>query len=497
MKNKLLFWIDADLTHFGIAKYLQEKQEYEIYSIFDVTGKPKKFFEEQNIINFQKIWFYHDHIVKTSKKTDISYLQKFEEKYKINLWLLAYNERIFFRFNEYYRFETDEILKILEQECKLFEKILNEIKPEFLVMRAADLHQNQLLYELCKAKGIKVLMLGQTRFASRAIVSSLWHEIDTPIEKNIKKNRNIEELREFLKGADTFKQVTNYTTEFQKSNVGKISAIQQFLLTKYTNEKTHFTYFGRSKSRVIKKESEYLLKKKLRKNFIDKNLEKNIDNTKPYLYFPLHLDEESTLLIGAPFFTNQIEVIRHIVKSLPIGYRLYVKEHPAMELRGWHKISEYKEIMELPNVVLLHPDVKPEEILKNCSLVLSITSTASLEAAFYEKPSITFAHSPYSILPSVNRVKNIEELPQIIRESIKTEVNIDDLNNYVNHIEKNSFLIDVTKIELGYARIFYHDGNLVDVEISKKQMNQFLDEFKSEFEVISNEHIKKIENYRA
>ena len=492
MKNKLLFWLDADLTHFGLAKFLQEKGEFDIFGIFDITNKPKKFFNEQKIVDFQKRWFYHEHIIKTSEKIDLNYLRDFEEKYKINLWLLAYNERIFFRFNEYHKFKPDEILKILEQECKLFEKILDEVKPEFMLMRAADLHQNQLFYELCKAKKIKVLMLGQTRFASRVIISSLWHEIDVEDDVKISKNRTVEELYEFLKGADTFKQVTNYTTKFQKSNRGKISAIKKFLLSKNTNEKTHFTYFGRTKGKVICKELTYVLKRKFRENFINKNLVRKIENSESFFYFPLHLDQESTLLIGGPFFTNQIEIIRHIVKSLPVGYSLYVKEHPAMKLRGWHKTSEYKEIMELPNVVLIHPNVKPEEILKKCDLVISIASTASLEAAFYGKPSIIFAHSPYSTLSSVYRLKNIEELPMIIRKALNTKVEINDLNKYINYVEKNSFQLDLIKIELGYARIFYHDGNLVDVEISEKQMNAFLDEFQYEFEILANEHLKKM-----
>ena len=63
--------------------------------------------------------------------------------------------------------------------------------------------------------------------------------------------------------------------------------------------------------------------------------------------------------------------------------------------------------MELPNVKLIHPSVKPEHILQKCSIVISITSTAGLEAAFYGKPSIIFADAPYEILPSVYKIKSI------------------------------------------------------------------------------------------
>ena len=55
----------------------------------------------------------------------MEYLKNFETKYKIDLWLLAFNDRFFYKYNEYYTFSTQEKLKILEQECKFFEKIIN------------------------------------------------------------------------------------------------------------------------------------------------------------------------------------------------------------------------------------------------------------------------------------------------------------------------------------------------------------------------------------
>ena len=40
--------------------------------------------------------------------------------------MIAYSERSFYKFNDYYKFSGDEILSILEQECRLFEKVLDE-----------------------------------------------------------------------------------------------------------------------------------------------------------------------------------------------------------------------------------------------------------------------------------------------------------------------------------------------------------------------------------
>lgn len=493
MKDKVIVWSDADLTHFGIIHSLQNVYDCDFFAIFDVADKPKRFFQNQQLIHFKKTWFYHDHVIKSKEKPDLTYLTAFEEKYNLNLWLMAYNERIFFLYNEYHKFNEDEILKILEQECKLFENILDETKPDFVIMRASDLHQNQLFYELCKAKNIEILMLGQTRFAKRQIISSLWHQIDKKYDTNTQgQDRTIGELQIYLKGSDTFKQATNYTNRFQNSSIRKFIAAYKFLMSSNTNQLTHYTYFGRTKLRVLLTSIKFVLKKKYRQNFLNHNLVKSVKDDRPFLYFPLHLDQESTLLIGAPFYTNQLEVITHIVKSLPIGYRLYVKEHPAQSIRGWRKISFYKQIMTLPNVKLLHPSVKPDQILEKCSAVVSITSTAGLESAFYGKPSIIFAEAPYEMLPSVSRIKSIEELPKIIRDSLKKKINTSDLNQYVNFVNNNSFLFDTIAIELGYHRHFYHDGNLVDVEITESQMKSFLTEFNKEFNQLATEHLKKI-----
>lgn len=201
MKDKILFWLDANLIHYGIAYALQKQYDCDFYAIFSITNKPKKFFQEQDFVKFKKTWFYFDHVKKSTKTPDSDYLSSFEKKYKINLWLLAYGERIFYRFNDFYKFSTNEILSILEQECRLFENILDEINPDFLIMRAADFHHPQLLYEVCKAKGIKILLLGTPRFARRVIISSLPHKVDNLTSKPDYQvnNRTFEECMTFLK----------------------------------------------------------------------------------------------------------------------------------------------------------------------------------------------------------------------------------------------------------------------------------------------------------
>lgn len=499
MKDKLLFWMDADLTHYGIAKYIADSYDCQLFGIFDITSKPKQFFKSQELVKFEKIWFYHDNIKKTSDKPDVSYLAEFERRYNINLWLIAYNDRIFFNHNEFYRFSVDEVLKILEQTCKFFEETLDEIKPDFVVMRSPELLPQKILYEICKIRGIMPLLLGQMRFANRYSVSKYWHNID-PIKQSsnrLEKDRTFDELMNFLKGTSMFNRQSDIVNKFWGRRSSRIKALYKFLTTNNENVKTHYTYYGRTRLRVLIIMSMLLLRGKIREFYINRKLIRVIKKDRPFFFFPLHVDVEATLLLGAPFHTNQIEIIKNIVKSLPVGYELYVKEHPVMRVRGWHSIQFYKEIMSFPNVKVLHHSLSPYEIMKECSGVLSITSTAGLEAVFHQKPSIIFADAPFSKLPSVYRVKDMEELPRIIHASLKTKVNVKDLNDYVDLIIANSFQFDQGSLEQEYSRIFYYDGNSVDVEITAEKMSYFLEQHKKEFEKLSFEYIQKIQYYKG
>lgn len=494
--TKILFWITASPTNFCLAKSLQEKFDYNLYAIYDITNKPKKFFQTQKLVNFSKVWFFHDHIFPKNKKPNLEYLSNIEKKYNINLWLLALNERIFYNFNEYHKFTTNEVLTILEQECKFFEKVLDETKPDYLISRSPNLHQEVLLYKICREKNVKTLLSGPAIFGYRTMLSSEIGKVDRINKKVETRKKSLEELQKYLHSFDAFKEMNK---EFlnKKSEFDRLSAGLKFLVTHdENNAKTHFTYYGRTKSQVFFKEILYSMRKYYRKSFIDKNFVRTIDNTTPFIYFPLQTDQEATLLLGAPFYTNQIEVIKQIVQSLPIGYRLFVKEHPAMVERGWRKISYYKHIMEFPNVQLIHPSVNPEEILNNCSLVITISSTAALEAAFYNKSSILLAERDFDILPSVHKLNKIDEFPEAIRSSLHKTVDIDTLSDYVDSVNNNSFEFNSWKIFSDYSQTFYHGGHFVDVEISEDKMKLFFGRNKQEFSKFSSEYAKKIQWYK-
>ena len=494
MNSKIIFWFNDHLSLLGLPKILQEKYNFDIFGIFDITDKQKKFLKKQKLINFSKIWFFHDHINKTNQRPDREFLKLIEEKYKVDLGLLASNDRFFNKFNEFYKFSPDEKLIILEQECKLFEKILDELKPDFIIMTITNVHHDHLFYKICQARGVKILMLRQSYLRGRYIIASRINLFDHA-EYDEKHNfGSLSEIQNYVKKYDATAELVSYRNIFQTSKLKYLQSALKYLFSDNTNLKTHFTYYGRTKFAVLRITLINEIKKKCRQYFINKNLIRNIENKKPFIYFSLQLEPERSTLIAAPLFTNQIEVITNIAKSLPNGYNLYVKEHPLMSIREWRSISYYKQIMSLPNVKLIHPSVRFDCIIKRSSLVVSINSTSALEAGFYNKPSITLSNQEFSYLPFVHQIKTLQELPDAIKTSLKKKVNISDLNNYLNLIESNSFEIDLLDLSNEYDKIFHYNGFLVDVEIPIDKMQSFLEKHRNSFEKLAAEFVKKIQN---
>lgn len=505
MKDKILFWINLDLVEFCIAKFLQEKFDFNSFAVIDIQDITKDFFLKQKLVNFSNQWFYRDYLLNIDKKPDINYLKNFEKKYSINLWEIAYSQVIFFNQIRYYKFSDVEILSILENECKFFEKILDESKPDFLLINIYAGHHSHLLCKMCKARGIKILMYTLTRAGFRSAITSNFDLLDI-YDKDVKqcfsgKNRTEQDLKNYWKKFSVIERNKEDIERFEKriSKIKQFSTILKFLLFICNSDyRKYYNNFGKTRLRMIVKETGFILRKKAGKSYLDKNALTKIDSETPFVYFPLHVEPERVLSFGAQFIPNQIELISILAKSLPIGYKLYVKEHPMMNTSHYgRKVSFYKKINDFPNVYLIHPSVEPEELLKKCSLVATIIGTAGLDATFFGKPSIVFVETGYSFLPSVHTVKNFEELPKIIRAALNEKVDVTILNQYIDYLEANTFEFESKELESAIFSEFYRGGYLGNLGITESKMKSFLEKHRKDLEKLAIEHIEKIQNYKA
>lgn len=499
MVDKILFWIGNSATHFGIAKSLQEMYDCELFAIMDIHDNSNFFYKNQKLVNFHKIWFYSSKIENTTKKLDFEYLKLFEKKYDINLWQIAYTERNFIdQYNKYHQFTYNEILLIMQQACRFFEQILGEIKPDFFVTKITIGHNDHLFYSMCKSKGIKIITLQKSRFGYRSIISGSDSKPITKIYNHSNSDKTFDQLQDYLRKFNSFKQISQVRPSIQVDKWKKLRIALEFFLGKNKSYLNHYYNYGKTPLRVIINDSATIIsfKRKSRESFFDKNLIRHIDSKIPFIYYPLHFEPERALLIENTYHSNQIELITNIAKSLPINYKLFVKDHPASKKRGWHNLSYYKKIMALPNVELLHPSITPDEIYQKCSLVVSLAGTSAMEAAFYGKPSITISPLFTNMLPSIFHLSKIEDLPNVIKEALMKVVNPIDVNNFITYSIENSFEFDFFKLDKEFNNRFPYIGYLKQPEITMEGMEKFLEDHKREFDLLATEHIKKIKSYK-
>jgi len=120
-----------------------------------------------------------------------------------------------------------------------------------------------------------------------------------------------------------------------------------------------------------------------------------------YIIYPIHFQPEASTLVQAPMYLDQLNLVRDIAASLPVGVRLYVKEH--LSNRGRRSMEFYHALRAIPAVRLLGPDVDTWQLIRSALAVAVITGTMGWEALMFGKPVVTFGNVFFNHHASVLR----------------------------------------------------------------------------------------------
>src|SRR5574338_1105611 len=89
--DRILVWLDFGpyaYMNFGIISELSKLAKYEFIGIV-TTRQDISFFQNQNIVSFEKLIYYPDCYIDKSS-FNLEDLKKLEEKYELNLWIDVY-----------------------------------------------------------------------------------------------------------------------------------------------------------------------------------------------------------------------------------------------------------------------------------------------------------------------------------------------------------------------------------------------------------------------
>lgn len=131
------------------------------------------------------------------------------------------------------------------------------------------------------------------------------------------------------------------------------------------------------------------------------------------LYYPLHVPADFALTVRSPEYLDQLTTIDFLCRCAPLGWRVVIKEHPA--LIGAIDPDRTAELLRRhDNLVLLSPGINNHRVLSEAEAVVTINSKAGAEALLYGKRVFALGDSFYKDNPLVARVGTLADLPALL-----------------------------------------------------------------------------------
>ena len=455
IKNKTILLICKERSSFPmyfLGKELEKNNKVHYYFIYNTEVNNKNAFNKNTYFFFKKkidnqnlhdVNDFNINFLENRKKLiiDFSRLKEIEKKYTyfsgLNKQIISsqltsapYHNRYFLPPTTY-----EENLYWLLLNYNKAEYLLDTIKPDCIFDLDTAEIQRTIINEIAYYKKIPYITQEYSRYKTFCLPSfCLTRHLDDYFIQAYNKNRNGDD--ELLK--DHIDEIKNYRNQLKimpiiyKNIVASVydfsflQAIKKILIKTYSffrdqiysikNDKLRIPlntpFFSNPYKKIffliINSIKNYYLYSKFNKYF-------QIPINEKYIYMPLHLIPESTTFVKAPMYINELSIIEAISKSLPINWKLYVKEHQSMI--GERQIEFYKKINKFHNVKLVKSNFyrDPKPWIEKSLGVVTITGSAAFEAAMLNKPAIVFGNVFYNVISSIKAINNFDELENLFK----------------------------------------------------------------------------------
>ncbi len=439
MKACIVLQNQYHLLGHALACLLKERHGIEQFVAYVYSPEALEFVGNQSDIIYSSVLSDHElHARHKNEPVDIEFVRRFEEEYfPPNIWQYLYSDRKLMMsigpkeettaiIDPCYDHET--LIKAFQARARAIEDMLKKERPDFILFFAIGSIGHKILYQIARKLGIRTYNIALPQLGLMRAISEDHGRLSGAMK--IAKSspgpsaRYIKEARELI---DTVRKSGSLQLEYYVHNAEEhevhLSSLRRlirsmkyvFLLWKRHRANKDMFIYGTTNEHPMRFIA-HKLKRYIRGLRGYRDLWDTIPAGESYAYFALHFEPELATLAMSPFYFDQIALLRQISRSLPLEFKLYVKDHPGMRNRRGRKF--FKELRKLPNVRLIDTGYKGVELIRNAKLVMTITGTAGWEATLLGKPVITFGKVFYNDLSFVARVHNIETLPDIIRKQL-------------------------------------------------------------------------------
>ena len=404
-----------------IARTLKDKYHMDIIAVtFGVHAN--KFIQEHPEVQLSAVYDIYDYISNNIQKTQkMTYdeLSSIEDNYGMPLlWTYVIAAEPAFQ-----GLSEKRSIEIVVTQIKFWESLFSAEKPDAFIDEGVG-GLIMPVYKVASEHGCRILNMMTSRIPNRFIIHNNvfdhWENTEKIYQSMKKRELTLEEqerAKEFIEKFLSGKLKPPYMIYTTRSPTLTLKAPLTFI--KYTKE-----YHEEKKTAIFSSaDSPYNLatgyltriyRHKLLTNLI-KVWENPVEGERYFLY-PLQYQPENSTKILAPYYLNQIALIENISKSLPIGTKLYVREHPSSI--GTRPLSYYKSVKAIPNVRLITPFIESYELIKRSLAVVTITSTMGWEAILFKKPLILLGRPYYHIYDLAYKINDVSELPIVMKQAI-------------------------------------------------------------------------------
>ena len=212
-------------------------------------------------------------------------------------------------------------------------------------------------------------------------------------------------------------------------------SLKKIINNKNINNIFHKLYFKYTKRQS--QEYEYILNHVLRyfsmwvnRKKLAKYYSKFAGLEESYVYFPFHVQLDYSLTIRSTEYLNQLSLVEYVSQILPIGYFLYIKEHPASI--GGFKYRNIKDMLrKYRNIRFIHPSENSYNIVNNADVVLTINSKVGAESMISGKEVVAFGSSFYQHSDNIWKVNSLNQTEAILNQILKNKKRKNTHNNNI------------------------------------------------------------------
>ncbi|HZR22196.1 MAG TPA: hypothetical protein VFA59_01335 [Vicinamibacterales bacterium] len=320
------------------------------------------------------------------------------------------------------QFDFARARRIMEAGFRLIEQLFDEFQPDAVLSDGVACIMSYVQFALARRRGIPFYVLSASRITDRFYVTRSYLERYERVEAffdRYKKQGLPPAVRERAEAyVDRFRRDRVQPEYFHKwakppaVDVKSLRILWSVMQKYYSPTRDRDNYLLVRPTKAIAGRVARLAKAFL---FDPRHFEQPRDGEK-FIFFPLHYQPESSTLVWAPFYVDQIAAVENIAKALPVDHKLYVKEHKAS--LGRRPRGYYARLRAIPNVRLIDPYVNSHTLIRTCSAACVLTSTVGWEAILYEKPVISLGEAFFNAFDLVRHVRAVADLPSVFQDVV-------------------------------------------------------------------------------